>query len=405
MPGVRLSFSRAVVILALLGGGRQLQAGFRLVDLGPSSSNQTGGATGINSDGAVTGFISGGGKPQQAAYAPAGGHLQAIDTTQLPGVSGSVASAINGNNIAGTFYDSTDGHYHALLATGGTATDFGTFASGMFKGADTTGVGVSGSGELIGTAHLTSGASVAFRESSAGKASVITSPTGSTSAQAAGVNDSGTAVGSYTNAQGASRVFIAAQNTAVDLLSQFGTAGFGSNTSAAAINNQGMVTGYGDFGGQDHSFLTSVDSKTGVKSLIDLGFGAGFSSTVSIALNNQGQVVGKMNNQGSNSRAFLWDQSIGVTDLNSLLASTDQAHWSLTVATGINDSGMIAGQGYLDGQLHGFLLAPVPGSFAFFPAPSVVPTPPSVWMALGSLAMTGGWLRIRRGRTAGRDAA
>ena len=392
------------VSLALLGGDRCASAGFTIVDLGPSGA-LTGGATAINTSGSTAGYVLGSSGSNQAAFSRAGSRLELIDTSALPGARGSTANAINDANVlAGTFYNSLDGRYHAFAASNGKAFDFGTFASGSLKGADTFGVGISGAGEVVGTARLSDGSSVAFRESSPGQATTISLPGASTIGQAAGVSDNGKVVGSYLNAAGVSRVFTADQNTGLDLLSQVSSRGFGQNTYGSAINNLGSVTGYGDYGGQYHSFVSTLDPITGARTFTDIGLGGGFGSTVSIALNDRGQVVGQMSNKGSNGHAFLWDQTVGVIDLNSLLSTGDRQFWTLTSATGINNSGMIAGQGYYNGQLHGFLLTPIPGTIPFF-SPSVVPTPPSIWLALGGMAMAGGWMRIRSGRIADLDAA
>ena len=386
-----------IATLLALALAARAQAGFTVVDLGPVGSGQSGGATGINASGATSGFASGSGGVYQAASSAAGAGFRAINTSPLPGVSGSVADAINGaGDVAGTFYDTNDRLYHAFKTTNGQAVDLGTFTSGQFRGADTFGAGISGSGEVVGTARLFGGSQVVFRSAGPGQISTILLPNSSSVGQAAGVNDAGTIVGSYLNAQGVSRVFAATGNQAVDVLAQYPTRGFGLNTYGSAINDKGDITGYGDFGGQSHAFYAATDAITGAKTFIDLGVTGGYGSSVSQGLNNFGQVVGMLGNGGADSRAFLWDQSIGLLDLNALLAPDDQKQWTLTVAAGINDSGQIAGQGYVNGQLHGFVLTPVPGSFPFF-TPAVVPAPPSLWMALGGLGMTGAWYRFKLG--------
>ena len=379
-------------------------AGFTVVDLGPTASGQSGGATGVNPSGGTSGFTTGPSGNNQAVFSTGGGGFQAVDTSRLPGVTMSAATAINATgDVAGTYYNADDMTYHAFKTSAGKAVDLGTL-SGVFKGADTFGAGISGSGEVVGTARTGGGSQVVFRSSVPGQISTILLPGKSTVGQAAGVSESGMVVGSYLNAQGVSRVFTAIGNQAIDFLAQYPTQGFGLNTAGAAINNQGSVAGTGDFGGQSHAFFASTDLTTGIKTFVDIGVTGGYGSSRSFGINDKDQVVGSLDNQGRGSHAFLWDQSLGLLDLNTLLSAADQRSWTLTVAAGINDSGQVVGQGLFHGQFHGFLLNPEQVTFPPL-NPGVVPAPPSVWMALGAMSMVGLWLRLRPARTADRDAA
>ena len=393
------------VIGLILVFGQVATAGFAVVDLGPVVAGRSGGATGINASGAASGFTTGSSGASQAVSTDGSSAFQAVDTSRLPGAASSVANAINSSgDLAGTFYSASDKTFHAFKTTAGQAIDLGTFTSGSFRGADTFGVGISGSGEVVGTARLGGGTQVVFRSSIPGQVSTILLPGNSSVGQAAGVNESGTIVGTYLNAQGVARVFTAIGNQAIDLLAQYPTQGFGLNSSGGAINNQGSVVGSGDFGGQSHAFIAATDQTTGVKSLIDIGVIGGFGSSRAVGINDNNQVVGSLDNQGKSSHAFLWDQSFGLLDLNSLLAPADQKVWTLTSASGINNSGQIVGQGLFNGQSHGFLLNPIPGTFPFL-TPGLAPAPPSLWMALGAMSMVGIWLRFKPERTADLDAA
>ena len=73
-------------------------------------------------------------------------------------------------------------------------------------------------------------------------------------------------------------------------------------------------------------------------------------------INNLGQVVGSSGHPG-----FLWQDGV-MTDLNDLIPPG--AGWDIRVARAINDSGQIAGYGYVDlGQgdrTHAFVMTPVP---------------------------------------------
>ena len=377
----------------------QAQAGFTVTDLGVMSQGQSSGATGINASGATSGtmFASGSSLAVQAA---GDGTFRAISMSGLPGVTSSSAAAINDSaQVTGSFYDSIDRTTHAFYATSGAATDLGKFTDPRFQGANSYGVAISSSGQVLGNAQLTDGSRVAFRASSAGAISTIILPGGSQVGSAGGINSQGTVVGSFVNNLGISHVFMADGNTATQVVSTMPVQGFGLNSYGVAINDSKTIIGYGDYNGGSHAFYLPHQG-----SLVDIGVTGGFSSSMALGLNNQGQVVGTLSSSGGSGHAFFWDQSAGLFDLNTLLSASDSASWVLTSATGINDRDQIAGQGYINGQLHGFLLTPVPGSEGFFPS-ATVPAPPSACLAAIGLGVAGGWYRLRHGRTRGQGTA
>jgi hypothetical protein len=76
-------------------------------------------------------------------------------------------------------------------------------------------------------------------------------------------------------------------------------------------------------------------------------------------LNNYGQVVGVTLDNNRSPPAlvsFLYDETNGIADLNTLLAPG--SGWVLSSPTAINDAGQITGFGYTNGVLHGYLLTP-----------------------------------------------
>jgi probable HAF family extracellular repeat protein len=75
------------------------------------------------------------------------------------------------------------------------------------------------------------------------------------------------------------------------------------------------------------------------------------------AINDSGAVVGwsYLADQYTQ-HAFVWTNSGGIQDLNSLIPSN--SGWVLNFATAINASGEIVGNGILNGFFHGFLLTP-----------------------------------------------
>lgn len=69
-------------------------------------------------------------------------------------------------------------------------------------------------------------------------------------------------------------------------------------------------------------------------------------------VNDNGEVVGI-----SNCRAFIWNETFGLKDLNSLVDDT-AAGWLLYSANGINESGQIVGEGRRNGETRAFVLTP-----------------------------------------------
>jgi hypothetical protein len=58
-----------------------------------------------------------------------------------------------------------------------------------------------------------------------------------------------------------------------------------------------------------------------------------------------------------NGVAFLWDQSNGMRNINTLL-NANSAGWNIRTAYGINNNGQIVGSGIFNGQLKAFIATP-----------------------------------------------
>jgi probable HAF family extracellular repeat protein len=130
-------------------------------------------------------------------------------------------------------------------------------------------------------------------------------------------------------------------------ISDMGSFG-GPISLALAINNNGLAVGQSmrpDF--SFHAFTW----QNGV--LFDLGTLPGDSQSVAGGVNSQGEIVGFSSNDTTQA-ACLWQHRSPV-DLNTRIS--DPA-WQLAVANSINDRGQIAGYGFLNGELHAFLLIP-----------------------------------------------
>jgi probable HAF family extracellular repeat protein len=153
------------------------------------------------------------------------------------------------------------------------------------------------------------------------------------------------------------------------------TAGNGSASFAYGINDSGQIVGQFVVNGTYHAFVYQL----GAPAFVDIGalLPSGGDSTAQ-GINSFGQVVG---GGGGLGHAFLY-QNGNVLDLNSLLPAN--SGWTLTNASGVNDSGQIVGTGIHNGRQEAFLLSPTST------APAAVPAPPAVILAgVGFGCLTG----------------
>jgi probable HAF family extracellular repeat protein len=167
-------------------------------------------------------------------------------------------------------------------------------------------------------------------------------------------------------------------------LVELGGGGYYSS-SANGVNDQGQVVGWSsttpldfdcEFGDLAmcpmHAVLWAASG-----GILDLGTLPGDAFSTASNINFFGRVIGSSGNtvgtQGAGGpggawyeglfgplevigRPFIWTQSSGMQDLNTLISAS--SGWVLNSATGINIWGQIVGSGTLNGQSHGFLLTP-----------------------------------------------
>jgi probable HAF family extracellular repeat protein len=129
----------------------------------------------------------------------------------------------------------------------------------------------------------------------------------------------------------------------------------GPSSGASAINNHGDVSGTSATpDGLPRPFLWTSESST----LLQLNPPKGFPIAINPCcetINDHREIVGFMLDENFNSHAFLWRDGVMV-DLNDLIPKGSP--WMLQSAAGINDSGQIAGQGLINGEVHAFLATP-----------------------------------------------
>jgi probable HAF family extracellular repeat protein len=123
------------------------------------------------------------------------------------------------------------------------------------------------------------------------------------------------------------------------------------SSRAWGINDQGQIVG--EIQGAIRSAFV-WDSQQGLQILDQPG--ARFSSAT--AINNAGQILGAGDPSGLHPELVLWDPINGLRALTDLIPA--DSGWQLEFASDINDRGQIVGYGYINGEVRGFLMTPVP---------------------------------------------
>ena len=305
----------------------------------------------INNAGQVVGEFGAG-----SAFSWTGGVL-----TDLGVAGASSARAVSSNGlVAGYTFSGESGR--AFLRNG-SATGF----PGTLGGANSFGLGINASGQMVGQANNAAGQYRGFIYSAGEMRDIGT--LGGDFALAAGINNAGQVVGesSIDNEPIPTVNAFIHENGAMRSLGTLG----GRQSSAAAINESGQVTGYAyTEGSVEHAFLY-LDGM-----MIDLGT-LGGGRSYGYGINALGQVVGSSGLEGDfDTHAFLYSGG-AMTDLNSLIDPS--SGWVLYDARGINDLGQIAAFGCLGDNCQAVLLDVVPQ----------VPEPASMLLVLAGLGLLG----------------
>lgn len=129
---------------------------------------------------------------------------------------------------------------------------------------------------------------------------------------------------------------------------------FGRGTHSTSINAHGRITGYRNVGTQT-AFTTNEN-----KEFVSLTAIGGFDEGIAWDINDNNVIVGRSKKSGESShKATLWG-----TDHKPVILEDDVEDFSewnqLTIATGINNNGVIVGIGHdANGRTKGFMLTPI----------------------------------------------
>ncbi len=305
-------------------------------------------ATGVNAGGQVAGYSTTGAAAAQAWRFTAGSGV--LDLGNFGGADNRALGINDAGQVTGYSTDSAGLAHGFVFSTAGGLTDIG----GNGTGAPIFAQHINASGQVAGFSAGAAGTEQGFRFTPPGFMVNLTTIPGAqapATISAYGVNDAGRVVGVGTSANGFNRAFRTDANGAN--VTDLGTLG-GDESFAYAINNAGQVAGTSSSLSIDtHAFIYAD-----VTGMTDLGTLGGYVSTA-FALNNPGSVVGTAENSAGAMHAFVWTPTGGMRDLNDFIPVN--SGWVLTEARGINDTGMIVGNGLLNGQPRAFALAPNTG--------------------------------------------
>jgi probable HAF family extracellular repeat protein len=327
------SWKTWAVVSVAVGLGYAVPAGaavqYTVTDLGPNTL-----AAGINNLGHVVGWKKGGDGVAHAFLWD--GVLRDLGTFQ-----GLAASATAINDAGQILASATmpDGTERLLVYSQGAVTDLAVLGVAH---------GINNAGQVVGVGYTGQGLpwSYGFVWQN-GNLSRLSVPAGMET-DARGINDDGVVVGYVIPATLDGQMAAFRHDGVMHLLESAGV----YSGVARAINNRGQIVGDGAIGGMHHAVMWDGDS------VVDLGtLGQG---TCAVDINDLAQVVGWARSPtGGDDHAFVWAGGV-MRDLNDLIP-TDSG-LLVTMATGINNTGQIAGYGIStsDRMVHALVFTPVP---------------------------------------------
>jgi probable HAF family extracellular repeat protein len=345
---------------------------YTITDLGTLSGHNFSDALGINAAGQVAGTssLNSDSNSRRAFRTTATGRVS--DPGANLGTLGGAFSeggAINASGqVTGLSRTAGDTATHAFRTTAtGLVSDPGADLGTLPGFANSLGVGINDSGQVTGWSGVADfSVRHAFRTTATGRVSDPGSDLGTlggTQSEGFAINTSGQVTGDAAlPGNAATHAF---RTTPTGLISDSGTdlgtlPGF-PDSRGWGINTAGQVTGDStvyDSNGRPiagHAFRTTATGTLNDPGA-DLGT-LGGNRSGGVGINAFGVVVGwsEFAVGSSDTHAFLFDGQM--RDLNGLIPAG--SGWLLTSASGINDLGLITGQGTIKGEMHAFRLTPV----------------------------------------------
>lgn len=315
--------------LGIAPGGTQSRIGTSVNDQGKAVGQ------GLNTPGVRTFYYQGGSGTVDLGTLPGGENANAFGINNSGQVVGwSTTSSGFGGGTTAFIWDSVNGMQNLGYLTGGTRDSFA--------------YGINDAGKVVGGSRTgTSGGHAFVWDAVNGMVDIGLLPGGGDSSQAYSINNSGLVVGD--SVVGSARIGFIWDN--VNGMQSIGSLSAVIQSSTAYdINDTGKVAGVSKTDTNvNHAMIW--DSVNG---MVDIH--AGLVSSEAHSINNLGQVVG-FGSDGVNGVAFLWDQSNGMRNINTLL-NANSAGWNIRTAYGINNNGQIVGSGIFNGQLKAFIATP-----------------------------------------------
>ena len=222
---------------------------------------------------------------------------------------------------------------------------------GSLGGSRVEATGINEAGQVVGSSLLADLGGEAFLwDATNGMRSIGT--LGGPFSRGAAINNRGEIAGTSFQADFSERAFVWDAVNGMRLLD--GVAG--TSTRGLTVNDSGTVAGI-DFGSRTNPGGMTVWT-AGLPSLTTPPRGT-TSSLFPQSVNNTGQVVGNIGlSEDTSLEAFVWTSHLGFQNLETKIVNG--LGWDLENATAINDRGQIVGYGWLNGQIRGFLMSPIP---------------------------------------------
>jgi probable HAF family extracellular repeat protein len=268
----------------------------------------------------------------------------------------SSANAVNDTDEVVGKGEAADGSIHAFLysRSSNSMLDLqSVFDNAGFGGTESTAVGINNLGQIVGGVTTASEDTHAFvwdRRNGTVRDLHAAVSFGGSNSKAFSISDGGRIVGASEDVSGNAIGFV--YDLGSGTLVSLGSFG-GATSEALGVNASGLVTGAADLSSTDAYHAYRSAGQSALTSTDDVGT-LGGSQSVGFAVNDSGVVVGSATDARNQTFATIYDSTHGVRHLETLLPSNPG--WILVHATAINNAGQIAGEGYINGDKHAFLM-------------------------------------------------